>query len=221
MVNKIDTHEKLFKEWRERYNNSLKAYDFVEDGIIDPTRWEKSPCKILFILKESYHARGAKGDWDMRRGLLETHKGPFGQTFWKTAYLSYILLQLIQNKIPNFPDKKEVIEPFLSSAIINIKKPVGNKLSDINDLNEIARKDSDLIKRQIELIKPKIILCGGTWEVISENKIIENYKKVSRRVFKTRNLIIFHFWHPGVPAPAEVLQDTLCWIAMKSKVFGI
>ena len=51
-------------------------------------------------------------------------------------------------------------------AVVNIKKSSGAKSSDMKDIMSYAEWDKDFLKEQIELIKPTVIVCGGTYEML-------------------------------------------------------
>jgi hypothetical protein len=211
-------HATLLEEWKSKY----PGREFVYDGIIDYERWDKTPCRTLFILKESYHSKDDSGDWDMRKDLREYGK-PFGQTFTKTAYLAYLINQLAKGENPNFSNietNNQILnEAFLSSAIVNVKKPVGYPKSNSLDLIQYVTNDAGLLLRQIELIDPKFIVCGGTWYILQEVDVFPNCKKISDRVFSSNNMFIFDIWHPAVPAPGEMIFNAFAWIAERSGVF--
>ncbi|MFC1577641.1 hypothetical protein ACFL36_01390 [Thermodesulfobacteriota bacterium] len=208
-------YEQLLEEWQNKY----VGQDFVKDGIMNSDSWNEAPCKILFILKESYHKKNDKGPWDMRE--LGDYGKPFGgKTFLKTAYLAYLLIQLASGKPLKFPraeEKQKVDEAFIASAIINVKKPVGNSSSENLNLINYAKDDAKLLQRQIELIDPQIIVCGGTWGILNSTVFV-NPDEIADRVWKTNLGLVIDFWHPGTPATGEMMFNAFCWIANQGNI---
>jgi hypothetical protein len=189
--------------WRRRHLE--KGFDgFIKDGIIDPSRWSTAKTKILFLLKESYD-----GPKDLRVEIRETGFAKW-QIWRKCAYWCYACHHVFLDTLPPFPDHdpafREASDLFLSSAILNIKKSNGRHPSDYEDLAPYAREDGDLIRQQIELISPKIVISGNVWY---KDEFWPEARQVYDFVWQAGDRFIVDFWHPACQFPNKLLYYTL------------
>ncbi len=129
---------------------------FCEDGILDENFYDKSPFKILFALKDVNnkkvnqlleHEKSADGkSIDMRRVFLETNE--MEEKTWLPIFkwLSILL-------DTSCPEKY--------FAFINLKKDEGQGSISASTLNQYANRDADLIKQQIQIISPDVVISCG------------------------------------------------------------
>lgn len=201
----------LLKKWKrqEHHKNEL----FIYDGIIDTQRWSKSQPKILFILKEAWEEQYKKEDWDLCKIIRTVWKGP-KYKIWRTlAYWAYAIQYSGNRLTPPLPDQddKKYIESFLSCAIINIKKSGGKSSSDFNDLASYVQKDKKLLKRQIELISPDIIVCGSTFDLVKD-LFADIADTDYDLLYRWGNIPIINFGHPANRYPHKLNYYTLAFI---------
>jgi len=213
----LEKHNKLMKRWSKRYLH--KNNIFIQDGIIDISRWQKSKRKILILLKEAYGDIG-----DLCSLIRDEWEGPKYKLWWSTSYWLYALQKISANSTPPFPTKQEQFDEcsefLLSASVVNIKKSDGKSSSDTEDILEYAKKDKKLLEEQISLINPEIILCGNTSEYFwqywpDEIKQIGN----TGYVFKTGNYIIIDYWHPANQFPDVLCYYALCAIIQDANIF--
>jgi hypothetical protein len=146
----------------------------IRDGIIDYSRWQKAKKRILFIVKEGYtpdpegkpDGLSTKG-WDLCKDLRES-PGFYGNTWREAAYWSHGIMHSKDGIFPQLSklNTDEVLDTFRSTAVMNVKKTPGGKTSNWDELAEYVLKHRDLLKKQIDLIAPEVIICGGTWGLI-------------------------------------------------------
>lgn len=170
--------ENLFAEWqalqqKEPYEEYLKygapeiAKDsFTYDGIIDPFEYAKQDTKYLFISKES----NIKNKKDQR---------PFranGDNFW----LRDVCLQkekpqkpkpsIFSNRLAmfanaiyslDFESVNKCHDVLNKVAFMNLNKRGGLSGSKGKTIPEYTKKYAGFIKREIDMIKPDIIICCG------------------------------------------------------------
>lgn len=65
-------------------------------------------------------------------------------------------------------------------AVVNIKKSDGTNNSADGTWEGFAKSDKDLLIRELELIKPQIIICGGTYAVAEKSGLLGNKKEAIR-----------------------------------------
>ncbi|CAN2042122.1 Uracil DNA glycosylase superfamily protein [Candidatus Magnetomoraceae bacterium gMMP-15] len=209
--------EQIFKEWKEREIHKGKL--FITDGIIDQEKWDISEIKILFLLKEAYESNPeVKTGWSLCNLISKNWKGPKGKMCWAMAQWAYGIQQLHKTgDVPFFQRRGDDLKrALLSSAVINLKKSEGKSKSDNKDLSSYVKSDWDLIERQIDLIKPNIVICGMTFPLIRDR--LKGAKKFSEWIYIYKNLYFIDFWHPTNRYPNKLNYYSLCSVIRLSKL---
>ncbi len=174
-----DRFQELFAEWENIYNADLaEGKVFVRDGIVDEALWQKAEKKVLYILKErnEYKNKAAEALSDFRQALRT-------KPWLRLGYWSYGLNNTTAEGIPPFSEAQKNAEYYCKmSAVINLKKLAGNASSDMKEIEKYAREDLKLINRQIDLISPDIIVCGGTFRIC---KTLFELDEMAPRVYKS------------------------------------
>lgn len=201
---KTDRHEDLLESWATRPHHSKRG--FVKDGIIDHKRWSAATVKVLFLLKEAYSDPDNPSDWDLRVLLRENWKGPKGVLFWNCAYWAYAAQHISDTATPELPQNEQsysqATECFLSTAVLNVKKSSGKTNSDLEEIKKYAQLDGDLLKKQIDIINPDIIICGYTWEAVQH--LWPTASILYDLVFQAENKVFVDFWHPANQYPKKL-----------------
>lgn len=166
--------ENLFAEWqamqqKESYEEYLKygapeiAKDsFTYDGVINPPEYAKQVTKYLFISKESNIEN-------------EKNQRPFrsdGDNFWlrdvclqkeKPSIFSK-RLAMFANAIysPDFERVNKCHDILNKVAFMNLNKRGGLSGSKWKTISGYTQKYAGFIKREIDMIKPDIIICCGS-----------------------------------------------------------
>ena len=230
--------DKLFEEWQERHFKKGNDF-FSRDGIVNNRVWEQQTTKrICFFLKEAhqrdYHI------WSLTKWLRNENDGDgVIQKMWHTvAEFTYGLINTTTNSIPRYADAKALSESEKSAllqriAIVNVKKSEGKSNSKWVDLIDYAKNDADLIRRELDIIDPDIIVCGNNSsllrivygaEVDSRNKVLHN-GRIDENLcnFLDENgyvwfedKVIIDFWYPANQFPKKMNFYTLCCIYQKA-----
>jgi len=165
----LNEHAALLRKWKTRPHHVGRG--FVSDGPLDPERWDKAEHRVLFLLKEAYNEPGDTQEWDLReylRARVADHH--LGFTFWTVAYWNYLLRRLHGSRFPQFPSSQPEYdaarEELLDAAVVNVKKSGGISTSDPEDLGRYVERDGDLIKKQVDICRPHVVVCGNTWAVV-------------------------------------------------------
>ena len=206
-------HEELLLEWANRDHHRGKG--FVSDGVIDRERWNQAMPRILWLVKEAPSDANPPVDWDVRT-IIRDHAGAArsagdnprtvlpNKGSWRAAFCCFAA-EFAITPLPAYPNSREdwnrVANAFLGSAWVNVKKSNGQIPSNFADLYTYVQKDGDLLKRQISLIAPTLIICGGTWPLVRDlfPKATQIYDRIWRDDF-----LIVDFYHPGFRAPYVV-----------------
>jgi len=209
-------HQELMNRWKAK--DFHKGKKFIEDGIIDLSRWEATDRKILFLLKEAY------GDYgDLCSLIRDEWKGPKYKVWWTASYWLYALRKLSGKTIPPFPKEKgqfdECIEYLLSSAVVNIKKSNGKTASSVEDLEKYVKEDRDLLREQIALIDPTIILCGYTFDQFKEiwpDRVMP--VGGTEFIFQAGKHLVINWWHPANQYPNNLCYYALCAVVQEADI---
>jgi hypothetical protein len=189
---KTDLLNELFDEWRLKLG--VKNDKFSEDGIIEEDKWKQAHRKILFLLKETNDCPG-----DFRENCK---KDP-----WPVlGYWAFGLQHVREHYVPPFTSAKEgYAESFRSSALVNLKKRPGKGSSEPVVIEQATRDDKDLIAEELQIIRPEVIVCGGTWPFV-ENALFddslgqfEHIEPDKERCYLRDGIIWIDHCHPSVP----------------------
>jgi len=179
----------------------------IKDGIICPEKFGKHPKskhRILWILKESNDLNG--GGWSLTDFLAkrEDPEGLFSYNRWRATFglvikVSYGLLNgfIGFDEIEKI-DIKKASEILDYIAIINIKKVPGGSLAYLPEIAEGI--NPQVILKQINEIKPDIVIGGNTLWILANNKLFLDNKELSEEswgLFKNKILWV-NAYHPGI-----------------------
>ena len=231
---------KVLEEWKRKADiykqmDNQRANIFISDGIAHPEKWFEQKIRPLFVLKEAYDKSSNPKDWDEVKWFLTTKEesgeasgnksGKISGKTWQTLckWSSY----LFENNYDIDPIWEN--ENLRQIALINIKKYGGYEKSQDKDLRQHAERHWELIYKQIELIKPTIIICGYTgWllDIVWQKKfnLPIRKKKIDREVYeipRMKNVKLIDFWHPSAWSIKKNLADAFIEnvrIAKKSSV---
>lgn len=152
----------LLADWHIRWHEKHANYQwFNEDGIVDYDRWAALPDgkHILVLLKETNGLHGSLTDF------LRSGGSP---TYWRTWNNATRWANLILNGTYwKFVSRAELDDMVRNIAVVNLKKYAGGSRANRKEVLDEASKDIDLLKRQITLYEPDIILTGG-WNLVSD-----------------------------------------------------
>ena len=173
----------LFENWMETLDEEQKKL-FCKDGLIiipdkkeNPEyvneKWEHSPRRVMFILKDK---NTPDGD-DIRRWLIDEKNGENnrnlsggkdGQTSFlpNIAKMLYGLLTTGKGNRPNFDsvtkNNMDEVRKFWNSkpfVLIEAKKLAGFSTVSKKEIEYAINRDEIFLKKEIDILKPNIIVC--------------------------------------------------------------
>lgn len=191
---KIKKEKELFEQWK-RKNDKI-----VPDGVVCWEEYAKSKCKILFILKE---VNSDENDWDLRDFLLDGDR-----SFTWNNIIRWIMgirnLDLNYNwKDIEIISKIERKKYLKTIAAINLKKETGGTaVADNDNIYKCAIEDRELLKNQVDIYEPDLIICCGTANEFFDSvyKDIDVEWKMTHngvRYVKNADRIIVSYNHPA------------------------
>lgn len=227
LVQEIDL---LMEEWATRHRDKGWA-NFISDGVVNAEAYEKSGLKICFFLKEAYTK---EEDWSLTEWL---NTGAITKMWGRVAEWTYGIRNVTITDIPTKPQltREQKAELIKSIAVVNVKKSNGNIQSDYADLLQYAVEDCNYLKREMDMLKPDVIVCGNNSsllrllygaEVTDKNKVSMDgiidaeYMRKNGYAF-LGNQIIIDYYHPANQYPSMLNYYTVCSLyqqALKRKV---
>ncbi len=209
----------MFKsEYQHFIENIFKKFEdqdsLVIDGPIDMHKWDNAKLKLLFYYKETYGYNeygGTSISDNYKQWIYDNIK-----TYKKIGLLSYLLIESYSNsKIIDFDeielkrlynDHDFLIEVVSKVSLVNIGKISipANKTSD-SLIRDKSRINSIFLKKQLEILNPHVIICGG--RVTADSLYSDlNYLSKSDYVYDAPEII-----DNKVIAPICHLSSGSCW----------
>ena len=166
-----DQLEQLYKVWETKYST------FIRGGIVNEDDYLNSNPKVLFLLKE---VNSNDNGWSLvdlindQTNDENISKDRFLDIWETVGYWSCCLIGGCQ---PYVNMKHAANDSFCRSglndglksiATTNLKKSCGKGTSNYDEILEYAVRDKDLLLQEIDIMNPEIVICGGTFSIISE-----------------------------------------------------
>jgi tRNA G10 N-methylase Trm11 len=177
----------------------------VVDGVIDPERYLTTNPRILWILKEtnsedvswSYLENFKNKDWILRCNGLSSIR--------RISYTSYGILKSGKKEWSEFPwsYEEECFNCLQDIALINIKKAPGNNKSDDNEIANAYKENRELLKKQIYLYDPEVIIFGNTMKYVEASDfegLDLDKKQISvfgNHFYYAGKKLYINAWHPS------------------------
>ncbi|MDR2652157.1 MAG: hypothetical protein LBC68_07575 [Prevotellaceae bacterium] len=168
--------------------------------------WHNAPKRVLFLLKDMNGGEDAC-EQDVREWYCHTPNENLSALFFKNiGYWLYGLLNVDSNgNAPVFESLSDnAVTDFFDQtpfAYVNCKKQSGNNTIGSEELAEHITLYKDFIKREIEILDPDIIVCGGGQSMlknfVAEN--IYNLEKINGWIYfdKKKNKVVIDSYHPS------------------------
>ncbi len=140
----------------------------LADGPVERGLFERAGIRVVHLLKQGVTAQ-------LQRGLSLPEQirndYPYLQRKWKVSALRTLG---IMAGLPPFgfvrrASPEKVLWPaFRRSAVVNLVKVTGRTRIGRAELRTLAARASEVTERQVRELRPDIILCGGTYDVVAE-----------------------------------------------------
>lgn len=176
----------------------------IKDGIVNVDKYLASDLKIMWILKEVNSPDDE--DWDMRDVLknLKSECGTKVKTGWASTFNSIIyttygiLNKKFKQDIPKTDEDPQIIDVLNNIAFVNVKKVSGGAKAIHNKLEDFHKKHGKILKKQIEVFNPDVIICGNILEIIDDfGNDYENIKENGMVFYSSSKHIIIDAYHPN------------------------
>lgn len=214
-------------------NDDANETIIVYDGIVSKDKFGG----ILFLLKEAVE-NSIKDDhedkilkvnktiksFDLIHTAFEEALAQSSETYSQNLHWKELCEWIYAYKNPNdsFSSVKQHGRFLSEIAIVNIKKVAGLSTTKTKILNEIIKNEkyNNLLRQEIDLIKPKIVICCGTFEQAKNLYHTQSpMKQLNSGVeyFKHNNILFIDFIHPTQYGAAQ--KPTMKY-AFAKEVFG-
>lgn len=223
----ITTLGQLFTLWRKKHREE-QLQSFIIDGIVNDREWKGESLKVCFLLKESY-INPKEYEKDMLRpdhNLKKRHWNAYINK--EDGIYVYDMATHMREHAPWYMWCRvaawmsklfkllgiETENPLQKIAVVNIKKSEGKSSSDYGDIMNYAREDRELIRKELELIDPDLIICGATYDYCVEEGIFDDLKELGTlKNFKNRKVacagrrVIFDCYHPSASISYDKIES--------------
>lgn len=198
----------LFEEYRKK---NPQMSNIVIDGLACEEEYFEAEYRIVYILKE---VNGGE-NWDLRDFVNQGGRVP---TWDNVARWTEGIFNLHKEKPwgywqeNNEARRKSILKKI---GVINLKKNPGGYTSDPKEIEKAAKDNGELVKKQLELYKPDLIICGGTlWDFINACYKKDEYQvnMTSRGIeyiIDNNGIAIIGYTHPQARVKDQILHYAL------------
>lgn len=193
-------HEAIWNEYRMKYRERT-SYLF-EDGVVNVDNYRG----VLFLLKEAYSKEQEFGEWNLVSNLAE--KGPWGMWNRVCEWVHGIENTTTERVAPFHDFSDEEKYAVLSHlAVVNVKKINGTSTSSDDDLQKYVIENKEILRREIESVQPKIIVCGNTFRYLKTIFGIKTNRKCDNWYYWLTldglgTVLVLDYYHPAVQYPS-------------------
>ncbi len=154
----------------------------ISDGPMDIAEYYNTPqLKIVWLMKEPYETGEREGGWSIPglysdnypRFFTDLINGASGRTWQPVVYATYGILNdfALWDEIPFIRNDPAIVKVLSKVAWVNIQKlpsEIGTS-TNIGHIHEAYNKHKTILKRQINLLDPDLVICGNTFSVIADD----------------------------------------------------
>ena len=191
-----EQQKKLFDELRQ------KDPTIIDDGVVDETQYLSAGHRIMYVLKE---VNGGAG-WSLCDHLRSGGRDQEHDATWDNiARWTEGILHLPEDKPwalmeKDCWDRRERMLPKICA--VNLKKTSGSYVSNGQEIYDAALDNADILKRQLKLYAPDIVICCGTGDAFADACFADQkieWQMTGRGVwyFIEKDTIFISFSHPA------------------------
>jgi hypothetical protein len=176
--------------------------DLVNDGILNPQKWDRTFPKTLFLFKEATKS----SEWTEIAGKpIDTRKGD-NPRFWPNVlrWKHAIYGVFNERRVPPYPTLEETSEyqkndGYLDEiAYVNFNKKLGESRTDNQFIARIASENRHVLSKQIDTIEPTVVYCCrsnfNAYQAIYPDARIEN---LAQDIYRHKQRFLITFYHPS------------------------
>lgn len=193
------------RELYNRYISQNPNEHFVPCGVVNEEVYETSRPKLVCVLREPNDPNQHPG-WRIDTFLeKQVKKGSSGQSIYPMWKVVGIWSYAIHNGFPRYGDINTVqisAQGLKCIGMTNLKKSGGGGTSNYRVIREYATKTIELWKSELEIMSPDIILCCGTFRIVTDLLGLERRKTtagLSYSIWKrdSGDSMLLQIYHPA------------------------
>jgi len=213
--------DRLFEAWKRRYPKELQG-DFHADGIVDEAMYDRQTHRLLFVALEP-NSKGGRFDqfrgWDLRALWRDR---PLKKAFDRNAALwTRALLDGRDDYSAGLAPERTRCQ-LARIAIINLKKTAGGGRAAMENIAIQAWEHRDLLREQVRIISPEVVVTGGQecnrlfWKIMFNDPF---GGPAGLEPWKVDRVVVLPGNHPSVrPGHARDALERLVRLAKQAKV---
>ena len=200
----------LYNSWKQ------PGLQFVSGGVVDEPSYCSSSPKLMMLLKE-VNDPNSDENWSLvdliQKQIDDRDNHEFLDTWRNVGIWSYG----VHNGYAPYQDivkyyKQENLASGLQCiATTNLKKSGGGGISNYDEIKANALKQKDLWTEEIKIMKPDVVICGGTFSIVKEilgfDEITCSSGADTGRALDT---LFVDFYHPQYRISPKVLYAYFC-----------
>ena len=229
-IDNVTTLDELFTAWQEKHKFK-RENKFIVDGIVNKERWDAASIKICFLLKECYFdSEEYERDLHIPNQNVEKHHwnsyivnrgGHYIYNLAKhlkdhTPWMMWCKVNQWMKRIYSILGEVED-NPIQSIAIVNIKKSEGRPQSNYQDILNYAHDDQCLIRKELEIINPDLVICGNTYDFCVKERLFDDIHEITtltnfahRKIACSGKTILFDCYHPSARVSYDKIESFFC-----------
>lgn len=218
----------LFEEWKTTMEKNGDR-GFCYDGLIyrqgkEDVLWKQSSRRILFLLKEQNDNDGE----DVREWTGSINGvSPNGNFFNRLSAWLYGLTHITSSTYPPLSEAFDTTNQMKALreypyAYVNLKKETGGAVASDSVVYDHASLYRDFLRRQLDILNPTIIVCGGEVVFRAARDLIFPDRKLEPvgdggwvHICKRTGLMVINSFHPTAHKTNEVMYE---WMMREVKL---
>lgn len=202
-----EEQSKIHEEITQLHKKGTFDKGAITDGVTDIEGYIQSKPRIAWILKEAWDK--GKASWSITEDVIaDLNKDNISGTpsFKRVAYTTWgIQTDSNWEDMPWIYNDEEVANAIKKVAWLNISKVAGDSVSSSKGLEEASKIWKEILKKQLKLYNPQVIILGNTYHFVKELLQIErendnpDINVNSAWVYKTPDdKIVIWAYHPSI-----------------------
>ena len=189
--------DSLFERWEASYPPDQRAA-FHRDGAMEESTYFAEPRRVVFVQAEPNSRDGAYDRFygqDLRLVFPQVPNKP------NTVQMAMLVGMALDLAAPDRrPDRATVEATLRRFASINLKKLAGSGAADKHAIAEHAWRDRALLREQVRLLEPHVILAGGGIVQSLIGKVLlddPTWPGMRDRTWRWEHALILPTFHPS------------------------
>lgn len=200
-------------------------YEPIYDGIYykDVKKYLNSKVRIMWVLKEPYDdeyddGEPCGGGWNYF-DCLESNASPWKNRTWKNMiYTTFgILNNMKYEEMDSIEEHPEMADVLLEIACINLSKMPGHTTTDSSLLPIYYETWKDILKQQMDLYSPQVVIFGNTFEFFKEDlfkgEILEPVNSITQ-IYEKNGVKYMDAYHPQCRIKRETYVNSIIKCAL-------